>query len=239
MMNLTAAKIFLLVLLSAFIANAFAQKMPAPKWDAPKIKGIRQESYSIYEGKPYFTDKWCVGNILLTNGESIDSLYMRYSSFKDELIYFNSEINIQIKIDKTIISAFSFADENGQIRRFRKQQFDNSSKSERYFEVLSEGNPALLCYRKVNLNEVSAYRDTKGALKNMAYQQEYLYYFYSPQKGYISVKPNKKGLLACFDKESQKPVKKLLRKNRISPLDEFSFVAAWEIIKSQGFSVMF
>ena len=107
MMNLTAAKIFLLVLLSAFIANAFAQKMPAPKWDAPKIKGIRQESYSIYEGKPYFTDKWCVGNILLTNGESIDSLYMRYSSFKDELIYFNSEINIQIKIDKTIISAFS------------------------------------------------------------------------------------------------------------------------------------
>lgn len=238
-MNKQAIKILFLFFCFIFVNEVYAQVGPAHGWDAPKIKGTRQEIYSIYEGKPYFTDNWCLGKIQLSNGETIDSLYLRYSSFKDELIYFNKQINTQIRIDKSIISAFKFTDENGQLHSFRKQQFDNAAKSERYFEILSEGSVDLLCYKKVNLDEVSPYHDSKGTLKNMAYRQEYLYYFYSPAEGYAPVKPSKNGLLAQFDKQSQKPVKKLLRKNKIFISDEFTFIAAWETIEKNGFKVMF
>lgn len=238
MINLLPRIVFSLLCVF-YLTDNFAQDIPKKGWDAPKIKGTRQEIYSIYEGKPYFTDNWCLGKIQLVNGESIDSLYLKYSSFKDELIYFNPKINAQIKIDKAIISAFTFTDEYGQSYSFKKYPFDNYAKSDRYFEILAVGDIDLLCYKKVDLNEVPPYHDTKGILKNMAYRQGYLYYFYTPQNGFASVKPSKSGLLSRFNKEAQRPIKKLLRKNKIYILDELSFIEGWKTIEKAGFKVMF
>ena len=232
-------KIFLLILIGFCIQEVFAQEGPSKDWDATKIKGTRQETYQIYNGKPNLLDNWCLGKVQFTNGETLDSLYLKFSSYRDELIYFNKHINTQIRIDKMNVSSFSFTDEFGQVHLFRKQKFDNSDKSERYFEVLDESEPNLLCYRKVNLSGTSPYYDQRGTLKNMAYLNEYLYYFYSPQKGYAAVKPNRTSLLSRFDKESQRPIKKLLRKNNILIHDEFSFVMAWQTIEKHGFKVMF
>ena len=238
-MNQIKVKLFFLFLMSFVIRDLWAQGGPSKGWDAIKIRGTTQEFYNMFEGKPYYTDSWSLGKIVFANGETLDSLYIKYSSFKDELIYYNKVVNAQIRIDKTTVSAFSFTDENGIAHSFRKQQFDNSARGERYFEILSPDEPNLLCYRKVNLSDVSPYRDKNGILKNTAYKQEYLYYFYSPEKGYSSVKPNKSSLLSHFDKESQRPIKKLLRKNGISILDEFTFTVAWQTIQKNGFKVLF
>lgn len=238
-MRQSIIKIFLLILIGFCIQEGYAQEGPAKGWDAAKIKGTRQETYQIYDGKPYLSDNWSVGKIQFTNGETLDSLYLKISSYKDELIYFNKQINTQIRIDKANVSSFSFTDEYGDVHLFRKQKFDNSARGERYFEVLDQSEPNLLCYRKVSLNETSPYRDQKGTLKNMAYEKEYLYYFYSPDNGYASVKPTKTGLLSRFDKESQRPIKKILRKNKIFILDEFTFIFAWQTIEKNGFKVIF
>jgi len=238
-MNQIRVKIFFLFLTSLLVQDIWAQGGSSRGWDAVKIRGTKQEFYSILEGKPYYTDSWCLGKIVFANGETLDSLHIKYSSYKDELIYYNKVVNAQIRIDKTTVSAFTYTDENGLVHSFLKQKFDNSAKGERYFEILSPGEPNLLCYRKVNMNDVPPYRDKNGTLKNTAYEQEYLYYFYSPDKGYSSVKPNKSSLLSHFDKESQRPIKKLLRKNGISILDEFTFTVAWQTIQKQGFKVLF
>jgi len=238
-MNQTVIKLIFLLFACAIGSDLQAQTGPTRGWDSVKIKGTKQEVYNVYDGKPYFTDGWCVGKVEFTNGEALDSLYLKYSSYKDEIIYFNEQIKTQIRIDKATVSAFSFKDKDGVIHSFQKYPFDNWAKADRYFEILSTDSPNLMCYRKVNLNEVSPYRDSTGKLKNMAYEQEYLYYFYFPDKGFSPVKPNKSNLLSHFDKESQKAIKKLLRRNRIDILDEFSFVAAWQTIKKQGFKVLF
>jgi hypothetical protein len=112
-------------------------------------------------------------------------------------------------------------------------------KGERYFEVLSDGKTDLLAYRKVNLFTVSPYKDQQNILKNLVYSQNYQYYFYSPEKGYSSVRMNLGALLSKFDKVSQKAIKKLLRKNRIKITDENSFVYAWKLVEKEGFALIF
>jgi hypothetical protein len=73
----------------------------------------------------------------------------------------------------------------------------------------------------------------------LAYQPAYLYFLYSPDKGYSPVNLNRGSLLSKFDKSNQKLVKKLLRKNGIMLTDESGFVKAWNLISEQKVEVIF
>lgn len=219
--------------------TVFAQQVPVKKWDLEKIKGTRFLPYPSYTGQPFLTDFWVLGKIELKDGVVIDSLNLRYSSFKDELIYYNPSNGSQIVIDKISLNGFAFTDQNGNISIFRQQYYDNFGKGNRFFEVLADGETKLLAYRKVSLETTQAYKEDKGILKNMIYSSDYSYYFYSPHKGYTSVRMNKMSLLSKFDKVSQKAIKKLLRKIRIRVFDEQSFTLAWKSIEKEGYKVVF
>jgi hypothetical protein len=229
----------MLFLLWSFTQIVCAQEPTNPNWDARKIKGVRLFPYPAYEGTPFLTDTWRPGKIEFATGEIADSLFMKYSSFKDELIYYNKEAGAQINIDKESLSGFTFTDADGRIRSFRKQHFDNSMRGERYFEILSVGETSLLAYRKVELIATSAYHDMNGVLKNLAYNQLYQFYFYSPEKGYTSVRLSQSGLLAKFAAPMQKPIKRLIRKSKIKIDSEYSFVQAWQVVEKAGYKVVF
>ncbi len=231
--------ILLLVLALSFGSLVTAQETQNVNWEAQKIKGVRPLPDAVYNGSPFLNDSWLPGKIEFADGEIADSIYMKYSSFKDELIYFNKTISAQIMIDKASLNGFSFADKNNKMRVFRKQHFDGFMKGDRYFEVLADGETDLLAYRKVNMNGVAPYHDVNGILKNMEYSTDYQFYFYTPEKGYNSVRLNRSAFLAKFVKTDQKPIKKLLRKNKIFILDEDSFIDAWKTIEKEGFKVVF
>jgi hypothetical protein len=238
-MILKIKKIGLLFMLWSVAQIACAQQPINDKWDAGKIKGIRFLPYSLYNGNPFLTEDWYFGKIEFTNGDIADSLSLKYSSYKDELIYYNREIWTMINIDKASINGFNFIDAEGRTRKFTKQYFDNSEKSYRFFEVLSSGEISLLAYRKVLLNTTSPYHDNNGKLRNMAYDRSYQFYFYTPEKGYSLVRLNLTSLLSKFDKTLQNPIKKLLRKNKIRIQDEYSFIQAWKTIEKEGYKVIF
>ena len=227
------------LLAACCVSTAFAQETPGSNWALEKIKGTRFLPNPSYNGLPFLTDNWVLGSIELKNGVVIDSLNLRFNSFKDELIYYNQANAAQIIIDKPSLKGFKFTGTNKKIRIFRNQFYDNFGKGDRYFEVLSEGETDLLAYRRVNLNTTSIYKDENGKLKNMAYEKDYQYYFYSPEKGYTPVKMNQVALLSKFDKETQKSVKKSLRKNRLRVNNEESFIDAWKILENEGFKVVF
>lgn len=231
--------LFNILFLLVFGLAAIAQEVPTKSWDIQKIKGARQILYPSYTGFPYLTDTWILGKIELEDGAIIDSLHLRYSSFKDELIYYNKEAGAQIIIDKISLKSFVLSYTNGSTHVFRKFYFDNFEKGYRYFEILSDGATKLLAYRKVRLDPSTPYKDGTGILRNMVYNPNYSFYFYSLQKEYTSVRMNKISLLAKFNKASQKPIKKLLRKNRIRVSDEESFTEAWKMIEKEGYKVVF
>ena len=238
-MILKIKKIGLLFMLWSVAQIACAQQPINDKWDAGKIKGIRFLPYSLYNGDPFLTEDWCLGKIEFTNGDIADSLSLKYSSYKDELIYYNRDIWTMITIDKASINGFTFTDIDGRARTFIKQYFDNFAKSYRFFEVLSSGEISLLAYLKVILNTTSAYHDSNGNLRNMAYDHNYQFYFYAPEKGYTLVRMNLASLLSKFDKTQQTPIKKLLRKNKIRIQDQYSFIQAWKAIEKEGYKIIF
>lgn len=238
-MTLRFSNILKLILVWSFSQIVCAQEPMSPNWDAQKIKGVRQFPYPSYTGFPFLTNEWCPGKIEFTNGEISDSLFVRYSSYKDELIYYNKIAGAQINIDKASINGFEFTDVDGRTRTFRKQHFDDYLKGDRYFEILSPGEVSLLAYRKVGLNTTPPYHDERGILKNMIYDLNYQFYFYSQEKGYALVRISQSGLLAKFEKTQQRPIKKLLRKNRISIDGESSFILAWKVIEKEGYKVVF
>ncbi len=216
-----------------------AQEETGKKWNVEKIKGTRQIPYAAYSGSPFLNDKFAMGEIEFSDGTKMDSLGLRYSSYRDEVIYYNAAISAQIIIDKISLKSFSFTDEYGTKRIFRHQYYNGFYPGERYFEVLSDGDVALLVYRKVVLQVCPIYYDNTGNLKNMSYQQAYNYYLYNSIKGYELIRINKNSLLSKFDKPTQKSAKKLLRKNKVLVTDESSFVTAWNLLKENGIVVNF
>lgn len=216
-----------------------AQNELSQKWNTEKIKGTRHIPYPAYSGFAYMNDKFNMGEIEFSNGTKIDSLGLRYSSYRDEIVYYNTAIAAQIVIDKISLKGFSFTDENGTKRIFRHQYYNGFFPGERFFEVLSDGDIALLVYRKVVLQVCPPYNDKAGNLKSMSYQQAYNYYLYNDKKGYELIRLNRNSLLSKFDKLTQKSVKKILRKNKVQVADEPSFVKAWNLLKENGITINF
>ena len=214
-----------------------AQENLPDNWNMEKIRGTRLIPYPAAEGNPYLTEKFLSGEIEFIDGEKIQDVGLRYSCYRDELVYFNKAISTQIVMDKLSLKGFSFIDGNGIPRVFRKQYYDGFMSGYRFFEVLSEGELSLLVYRKVGLLLCDVYLDDAGKQKNMSYQKDYSHFFYAPDKGYTFVRINKSSLLSKFAKPDQILVKKILRKNKVTVADEGSFIKAWNLIKENGIKI--
>jgi len=231
--------ILLLILAFNFVPDSNAQTTLNRNWDAEKIKGIRYVNYPNYTGFPFLNKAWDLGKISLKSGETIDSLHLKYSSYKDELLYYNKENGSQIVIDKEMLTGFSFTDESGKTHLFTKLPYDDYLKGDHFFEVLTYGTTKLLVFRKVEQTSTTPYKDEQNILKNMEYSKLYEYLFYSQEKGFSNVKCTTKSFLGKFDKEEQNSIKKLLRKNRIRIKDEESLIEAWIATENEGFHIQF
>lgn len=228
-------KILIIIIFFGFLAagSLYAQEKQKKSWNTDKIKGTRFIVYPPYAGTPYLNEKFVIGDIELTDGTIIRDLGLRYSTFKDELIYYNNDISAQIVIDKISLKGFSFDDGNGIKRVFRSQYYDIYFHEQRFFEVLSDGKISLLAYRKADLETC----ETSYSKFGLAYQQSYRYYFYSAEKGYSPVNLTRNSLLSKFEKPDQKLIKKILRKNDAQFVDESGFVKAWNVIKDSGIKI--
>jgi hypothetical protein len=232
--------LFIIALLGLLAGTSLsAQEESQKNRITEKIKGTRHIPYASYSGSPYLNTNFSIGEIEFTGGTKVKNIGLRYSCYRDEIIYFNSSVSAQIVIDKVSLRGFTFVDEEGVMRIFRRQYYDGFLKGDRYFEVLSDGDISLLAYRKVVLQFCQTYTDKSGKLKNMSYQQEYTYYIYNSKKGYEPIRINRNSLLSKFDKPTQKQVKKILRKNSVQITGEASFVRAWNLLKENGLIINF
>ena len=228
--------LLIITILGLFAAiSVTAQERSQQNLNTEKIKGTRFIPYPGYSGTPYLTDKFVFGEIEFLDGTKIGNLGLRYSTYRDEIIYYNAVISAQIIIDKISLKGFSFTDDKGVKRVFRRQYYNGLLHEERFFEVLSDDKVSLLVYRKVDLETC----DTSYNKFGLAFQPSFYYYIYSADKGYSPIKMNRSSLLSKFNKPNQKQVKKMLRKNKVLIEDEHSFIAAWNLIKDKQIEISF
>jgi len=226
--------IFLLLIVFA-VASAGAQEIKDKNQGPEKIRGSRFIPYPSYPGSPFLNEKFLLGEIEFTDGTRIDKIGLNYGTYRDELIYYNAGVSAQIVVDKASLNGFTFTDTKGNKRNFRRQFYTGSFQGNCFFEILSDGNIAVLAYRKVNLEACDAYYSKTG----MAYLPAYSYYLYRSDKGYSPIKINRSSLLSKFGKPDQKVIKKVLRKNGVVILDEASFVKAWNLVMEKGMAPNF
>jgi hypothetical protein len=138
-------------------------------------------------------------------------------------------------IDKNSLKGFSYTDTNGAKRTFRRQLYTGYLKNDCYFEVLSEGKISLLSLRKAELESCDPVYNKLG----LTFQKAYVYYLYAPEKGYLQLKISRNSLFTVLDNNSQRTVKKLLRKNSIEIIDENSFLQAWNLINELEIKINF
>ena len=232
--------VYIAALLSLLATRSLiAQETVNKDWNIEKIRGSRLIPYLTLNGNPYLTDKFVTGEIEFADGEKITNLSLRYSTFQDEVIYYNNVLTARIIIDKRSLHSFSFIDADGRLRRFRQQYYNGFLPENRYFEVLSEGDFSLLAFRKVIMQTCPVYTDLSGSPKNMEYQKSYTYFIYNPKTGYEQIKIGKNSLLSKFDKSNQKLVKKILRSNKVVIKDESDFIKAWNMIRKNGIAMTF
>jgi hypothetical protein len=233
---MTYKKLYIILLFGLLVHSSLcAQETVRNNRNDERIRGTRFIAYPNYSGKSYLNDKFVLGEIELNDGTKIGNIGINYSTYRDELIYYNSSIPAQIQIDKISLKGFSITDNYGKKRVFHRQYCSGSLHDECYFEILSEGTVSLLVYRKVNLESCDTYQSKSG----LAYQPAYLYFLFSAEKGYLPVNLTRGSLLSKFNKPNQKLVKKLLRKNGVMLNDETGFIKAWNLIMEKGVEIDF
>ena len=96
-------RIILIFLLAwSFAQTVCAQEIVNRNWDSGKIKGVRYVPYPSYQGMAFLSNTWLPGKIEFASGEIADSLFLRYSSFKDELIELLKEHSVDYNEDYLI-----------------------------------------------------------------------------------------------------------------------------------------
>ena len=229
----------LLFIALLFSATVSAQVKLPENWDTEKIKGTTNYPYPAAAGYPYLTGKFINGEIEFRDGIKIGNIQLRYSKYRDELVYYNKDVSSQVIIDKISLKGFSLTDSTGVRRIFRQLYFNGYSPGNRFFEVLVDGKVSLLVYRKTVLESCAPYSDIFGRLNNMSYQDTFGYYFYQPEKGFEPVKISKISLVSKFSKPDQAVVKKILRKNGIKINNEQGLVRAWRLIADKQLDATF
>ncbi len=232
----------LLIAVVLWLGSGFvsAQDKTPSKWFEEKIRGERFIPYRMYDGDPFYNPEWEPGKIRFTNGETLDSLFLKYSSYADELIYFNSDLNAMITIDKESIESFSLETGDGLHHEFRRQDSDHLAHGNHFYEVLYDGNTSLLSYRRVELLQCSPYyHDITKSLVNQIYSRTNKFYLYSKEGRDCRIRPKRGSLYLQFTKQEKKEIRKLLRNEHIAITDEKSFVKAWAVIDQNGYTPQF
>lgn len=104
---------------------------------------------SILNKGIHLTEGFQQGKIVLTSGDSIDNLKIRYNCYSDQLIWLHKEFG-QIKLDKIYIKDFFLKDVS--LSQFSKMTFPSLDEEPHFYQVCYEGKVKLYVLRKVKLH---------------------------------------------------------------------------------------
>jgi hypothetical protein len=105
-----------------------------------------------FSGKQYFNREWLPGDIILSGGDTLHDMLLKYNGFTDELIWLDSNAFRQVKLEKHFISRFTMKypdDKVSQFRRIVEKQPFTSDSADVFVEVLCENTAVLYVQRQI------------------------------------------------------------------------------------------
>jgi hypothetical protein len=153
--------IFSYLIMFCAIQNAFAQadhgkSEPDETYMTNIRKGLMGIEYidpvAGYKGDSFYND-WTYGEILLTNGEKITGLLLRYEGYLDQLLWLREDF-IPCIVCKACINGFNLYDDSNNvlasftIKKGIRLPLENDS-ANCFFHTLVEGEYSFYAFRRV------------------------------------------------------------------------------------------
>ena len=174
--------ILLLFIVSSAVNAQFLQDVQG--------KPIMTAAYTDVAGTPFLFDNWLKGTAELEDGTVYKEIFLKYSSFKDELFFKNSKDEALLAF---VLPVKSFLLEVGTENHLFKNGFpevDNFSKTT-YYRVLFDGKITLLLKSYKTLMENKSYN---SATTEKKFTDNTIYYVFK-DGAMKKFKPSKKDFL--------------------------------------------
>ncbi|MCK3682859.1 hypothetical protein [Maribellus sp. YY47] len=194
-----------------------------------KLSGNQFYPLYVPMGSEFMNDDWQKGYVILENQDRYDSLHLKLNTYKDELIWLHSRSSSLVELDKSTIREFGFYSETGLPMMFRKLEMNIVPKGDHYFRMLYNGKLKLVIWFKTTEEEVPAYTDKYGYMRNTNFKMRSNYFLIFPDNDFERFRLKRMPFLYLFG-EKQKEVRKLLRKNKNRLMKESDFINAVQLI---------
>lgn len=232
-------KLICVAVLALFMLSAYSQEMHKQWIDLTtksnslnyKLPGKRYYMRSSFMGSPFISDKWCLTDLILENGDRYDSLQIRLNSYLDEIIMYNERVGATVMLDKSAISEFNMRFADGHNEHFKKKYFDDYLKSDRYFSFLHDGKLKLLLWYKTVNEKTTIYADAMGIMHDTEYRLTKNYYVEFPDNKMVKTTLKRRSFLELFP-EQKKQARQIIRKNKLRFETEEDLVKAVHLFEN-------
>ena len=218
--------LFILILLVSSTLNAQTNSMneiiDSNKTDTVFHANLTGEAFIEYrgfKGDQYYFNDWVKSDILLSTGEKLYDIKLKYNGLLDEVIWLNTVIPGLFKIDKASINDFWLKpafDNTIHFKRIKVNESPNSHHADIFAHVAVEGKISLYIHRKINILEVQSITlDGKLYPYKIIGPTPNYYIKMSSNKYFLMTSLNRNSLLKLFP-EQKKLIAKILNTHHLN-----------------------
>jgi hypothetical protein len=167
----------------------------------------------------YFSKKWLIGNIFLSNGEVAGNKTIRYNGLLDELFWLEPKSKSIIKLDKGSITRFHFRNFEGDtsvyFKKIKVKRDIISDSSEIFGQEIYNGKLSLFVLHTFFIQRREIFYKKGIPYQKTFYEEESIYYFRFLDNKTVGFKSlGRKSLYAMFPDDKDQ-IKKFCRKSKL------------------------
>jgi hypothetical protein len=185
----------------------------------------------------FLHNEWAPGKVTFRSGEIFDNVKLRYNAFEDELIAYNGNVKVLIKIDKEKIKEFTLnlSQTDLKIPDMTFVNIDSVSAfvNTNYFECLYHGNVMLLVSHRISELKVSPYNDSSGKLRDTEFVLRKANFIYSPLRGLTKIQLSNHAVAKAYP-EKKHEILKFMRSKKIKISETGSAIHAFQELDEAG-----
>ena len=197
----------------------------------------------FYESKQYigvqnFNENWAQSDILLSTGEMIYNVSLKYNGLFDEVIWMNTSNFGKFKLDKSFIKEFWLKYEPSfpnHFKRINVSEPDNGQQPDIFVEVVIESRFSLFIQRKISVVGTETLYRNDAFREFETIEPTPVYYIKLPSNHYLKLnKIRRRAFLKLFP-EKKKALTKMIRVNDLNVSVESDFVKLIELMNKEVF----
>lgn len=177
---------------------------------------------------------WVTATLTMADGDVFEEVRLRYLAYGDEIVAYNTNISTMFTIEKEMVQKFTYPLGNGgQQAKFIKLCANGVWGGCHFYQELYAGQNTLLAFHHVDEVKTGIYNDKHGIRRDTEFRLYVDYFLYDKETGLQKMQQKRRWFIKTFP-ENKREIKRILRKNQISIIDQHSLTQAFKLLDEAG-----